>query len=70
MLRADLGDPRERSINNLIIVNPRTLAALDNRGRLLVNFYSSSLLCVRLPAVFGAGVLTVIILTFHALTFA
>lgn len=35
-----------------------------------MNFYSDSLLCVRLPAVFGAGVLTVIILTFHTLTFA
>jgi len=35
-----------------------------------VNFYSSSLLCVRLPSVVGATVMTVIILTFHALTFA
>ncbi|NIJ19531.1 hypothetical protein FHS95_001200 [Sphingomonas naasensis] len=35
-----------------------------------MNFYSSSLLCVRLPALVGSTVLTVIILTFHALTFA
>jgi len=66
----DRGDPRERPINNLIIVNPRTLAALDNRGRLLVNFYSSSLACVQLPALVSSTVLTVIILTFHVLIFA
>lgn len=35
-----------------------------------MNFYSESLLCVRLPAVIGAGIMTIIILTFHALTFA
>jgi hypothetical protein len=64
------GDPRERPNHNLNIVSPRALAALDNHGRLLVNFYSESLLCVRLPAVTGAGILTIIILTFHALTFA
>jgi hypothetical protein len=47
-----------------------TAIVLDNQGRLFVNFYSSSLLCVRPAAVAGAGILTAVILTFHALAFA
>jgi hypothetical protein len=35
-----------------------------------VNFYSNSLLVARLPAVAGACVATILILTLHGITFA
>jgi hypothetical protein len=35
-----------------------------------VNFYSNSVLKARLPAIVGACVATVLMLTFHGMTFA
>jgi hypothetical protein len=35
-----------------------------------VNFYSSSLLCVSPAALAGASIITMVILVFHAVTFA
>jgi hypothetical protein len=59
-----------RPINSLNINSPAASKALDNHGRLFVNFYSSSMLCVHPSAVAAASILTAVILTFHAAAFA
>jgi hypothetical protein len=64
------GRPLRAAINQLNIASPAALASLDNHGRLFVNFYSSSLLCVRPAAVVAASIMTALVITFHALTFA
>ena len=69
-MREEPGRPPPKAMNLPNRFNPPVSTAMDNYGRLLVNFYSKSLLCVHLPSVVGSTVLTVIILIFHVMTFA